>query len=56
MAKIIIELEIDGDADDAAYVAGEILDEGILQDAINFHEFDASELHVESAVVRPGGA
>jgi hypothetical protein len=48
---IVIELEIDGDEQDAADVVDRVLDTGILQDAINDHEFDAGPVRVTSAVV-----
>ena len=49
MVKVIIELEIEGDEDDARYVVGELLERGILQDAIADHGCDASELSVIDA-------
>lgn len=51
MPKITIELEIEGDAVDAYHVVNEILDIGMLQDAINEHEADAGPLRVTSATV-----
>ena len=53
MAKVIIELDVEGTEEDAAYVVGEILDSGVLQDSINDHEYDAGGLRVKSAVCRP---
>lgn len=57
--KLIIELEIDVDdgemADDVADsydVVDDILDDGILQDAINNHESDAPSMTVVSAIVK----
>ena len=53
MPKMIIELEIEGLEADATSVIDELLDSGLLQDAINDHEFDAGPLLVKSALVRP---
>lgn len=57
--KVIIELEVDVEDDpthdtdgDAAYVVGEILDAGSLQDDINEHCYDAATMKVISAVVK----
>lgn len=52
MARVIIELEVDGDLDDATYVIDEILESGLLQDAIADHDFDAGDVNVTSALVR----
>lgn len=53
MAKIIVELEIDGDPADAYHVVDSLLDGGVFQDAINEHDFDAGELRVTRATVKP---
>lgn len=48
---VMISLEIKGDTDDAFQVVDEILDKGILQDAINYYDGDVgSDLEVVSAV------
>lgn len=56
--KVIIELEVDvaddGEEDAAAYVVGEVLDDGDFQDTINNHCFDAADMTVVSAVVKRG--
>jgi len=48
---VIVRLVIEGDASDAAYVVGEALDAGHLQDAINEHDCEAGPLRVVSATV-----
>jgi hypothetical protein len=52
--KVTITLKIEGTAEDAHYVVGELLDSGLLQDAINTHTFDAGKLLVTSATARTG--
>lgn len=54
--KLRIELEIEGDRDDAHHVVDTLLDNGVLQDAINEHEVaDCGSLRVKVAVVRTDG-
>jgi hypothetical protein len=53
--KITIELEIDGNPDEALYVVSELLDAGQLQDAINDHDFDVGKVQVVSALARQDG-
>ena len=48
---ITIKLKIEGGTADASYVIDEILDSGLLQDAINDHEYDAGELRVLSVMI-----
>lgn len=51
--KILIELEIDGDPQDALTVVETMLDNGDPQDTINAHEHEAAgPLHVTSATCR----
>jgi len=47
--KVTIELEIEGYTTDAGYVVDQILDAGVLQDAISEHEYDAGPLRVTQA-------
>ena len=52
MPKLHILLDVDGAANDALNVVDTLLDNGLLQDAINDHECDdAGPLHVRSALV-----
>ena len=53
--KIVIELEIESDDDsgEVRRVVNKILDQGVLQDAID--GYNESDLLVTSAVARPGG-
>lgn len=55
MSKVWIELEIAGRAEDAFYVVGKVLDEGVLQKAISAHEYTAARTRVLSAVIRAEG-
>ena len=51
MPKVIIELEIKGDAEDALTVVENLLDNGVPQDSINDHDCeDAGELKVKNAI------
>lgn len=52
MTKIIIELEIEGDVDDAFHVVDKVLDAGVFQDAINEYEHGGDSVVVTSAVSR----
>lgn len=51
--KLVIELEIAGDAADALVVIDDLLDNGVIQDPINNHDHDdARQLKVVSATCR----
>ena len=50
--RVAITLELVGSADDAVTVIGKLLDGGLLQEAINEHEYEAGHLRVLSASVR----
>lgn len=53
--RIVIEMEIEGEYEDAYAVIDALLDNGIPQDEINNHENeDAGPLKVLSASVKPG--
>jgi len=55
MVKVIIELEIEGDLQDALDVVDALLENGVPQDEINDHEYpDRGPLHVTSATCRAG--
>lgn len=51
--KILVELEIEGDVENACYVVEQVLDEGLFQESINGHPYDAGPLKVTSAMCRP---
>jgi hypothetical protein len=52
-SKLVIEMEIEGDPQDAFDVVNAMLDNGDPQDTINNHENEeAGPLHVVSAVVK----
>lgn len=50
--RVAIVLELVGGADDATTVIDKLLDTGLLQDAINDHEYEAGHLRVLSATSR----
>jgi len=50
--RFYIVLEIEGAADDAAHVLETLLDNGVMQDAINDHACDVGSLRVKSAICR----
>lgn len=51
--EIIVHLEIEGDPVDAYYVVDKVLDAGVFQDAINYHEFTTHEaLRVTDASIQ----
>lgn len=50
MQEITIVLKIRG-AGDAYHVVNELLDQGVLQEAINHHECDTGPISVASATV-----
>lgn len=51
--RLRIDLEVEGDEQDALHVVDTLLDAGFFQDAINEHDVeDAGELRVKSIVVR----
>jgi hypothetical protein len=52
-AAVNIRLELEGDQADAEYVVGDILDSGMIQDAINENDLDAGVLKVTSAAWEP---
>ena len=59
MAKVLIELEFDGDAEHARFIVDNMLDNGAIQDPINDHdcaesgcEEVAGHLHVTGAYIK----
>lgn len=52
MAKIIVEIEVDGNEEAALEVVDGVLDAGVFQDAINGWERDEGSVRVTSAVCR----
>jgi hypothetical protein len=53
VTRVIVELTIEGDEENAVYVVDALLDVGLLQDAINDHDLDAGPMRVTCALAWP---